>query len=122
MWIIVFSAGLSSEPLSSQLSFVQLQSFGSVEFTDAGSVARGGEEGGLRAPGRGGGGAPPSAVTGAGCICQSAPSRPGCGGRPSARAAQSVASPLPAKNPSSARASKLQNRPRFPPFCLDPFY
>ena len=70
-------------------------------------------------PVQGGGGAPPFAVTGAGCIGQSAPSRRGCGGRPSARAAQSVASPLPAKDPSA----ELQTF-KTDPFlrCLDPFF
>ena len=71
-------------------------------------------------PVQGGGGAPPFAVTGAGCTGQSEPLHPGCDAPPSARAAQSVASPLPAKYPSSAHCFKrLQNRA--PPFlCLDP--
>ena len=76
-------------------------------------------EAGPRAPGRGGGEAPPSAVTGAGCSGQSAPSRRGCGGRPSARAAQSVASPLPAKDP-SAELQKFKTEPFL--LCLDPFF
>ena len=100
VWIIVFSAGRSSELLSLQLFFVQLLSFRSVELTDAASGVRDEGEAG-RAPGRGGGGAPPFAVTGEGCNGRSAPSRRGCDALPFARVDQSVAFPLPAKDQSA---------------------
>ena len=61
-------------------------------------------------PVQGGGGAPPFAVTGAGCTGQSEPSRRGCDERPSARADQSVASPLPAKHPSSVLLQKTSKQ------------
>ena len=64
-------------------------------------------------PVQGGGGAPPFAVTGAGCTGQSEPLHPGCDAPPSARATQSVASPLPAKYPSSALLQKFKTEPLF---------
>ena len=70
-------------------------------------------------PVQGGGGAPPFAVTGAGCTGQSEPLHPGCDAPPSARATQSVASPLPAKYPSSALLQKTSKQsPSL--LCLDP--
>ena len=109
VWIIVFSAGRSSELLSLQLFFVQLLSFRSVELTDAASGVRDEGEAG-RAPGRGGGGAPPFAVTGEGCNGRSAPSRRGCDVPPFARVDQSVAFPLPAKD-QSAVLRKFETEP-----------
>ena len=67
-------------------------------------------------PGRGGDrGAPPPVVTGAGCTGRSAPSRRGCGARPSARGDQSAAFPSPETLPSTV--GKVQTMPPFGCLC-----
>ena len=73
----------------------------------------GGEAGQL--PGLGGGGAPPSVVTGAGCTGRSAPSRRGCGAQPSARGDQSAAFPSPETFLSAV--GKVQTMPPFGCLC-----
>ena len=66
-------------------------------------------------PGLGGGGAPPSVVTGAGCTGRSAPSRRGCDARPSARGDQSAAFPSPETLLSAV--GKVQTMPPFGCLC-----
>merc|ERR1719410_275808 len=86
----------------------------SLVLTGEGSGVVDGVEAG-QPPGQGGGGAPPSVVTGAGCTGRSAPSRRGCDARPSARGDQSAAFPSPETLLSAV--GKVQTMPPFGCLC-----